>query len=291
MNSMTDKKILVTGADGQLGRSLRKAFRAKGFDNVSFTDVAELDITDREKVDLYVRGNGFTHIINCAAYTQVDKAETESLEAARLNTESVGIIADIASKYKVKVLHISTDYVFSGESCRPYAENDEPYPQSIYGRTKLDGEGILTAFCPDAIIIRTSWLYSEYGVNFVRKMLELASKEKELMVVSDQIGSPTYAADLADVILTIVLADKWESGIYHYSNEGAASWYDFAKAIFRISNISIPVKAVPSKDFVTKARRPLYSVLSKEKIKKTFGLDIPHWEESLAKCLASGTTD
>lgn len=289
MSSIADKKILVTGSNGQLGRSLRRIFERHNYNGAVFTDVDELDITDSEKVEYYIKNNGFTHIVNCAAYTQVDKAEAEAIEAAKINTQSIGFLAQTAAKHQLKVLHISTDYVFSGESCRPYAENDEPYPQTIYGRTKLEGEGILMAHSPDAIIVRTSWLYSETGNNFVRKMIDLASTHNELSVVSDQIGTPTYADDLSEAIYRILDADTWNAGIYHYSNEGVASWYDFAKAIFRLSNINIKVNPIQTKDYPTPAKRPLYSVLNKAKIKKTYSLNIPHWEESLAKCIAFGS--
>lgn len=283
---MSETRILVTGANGQLGKSLKRTFERHGYENVVYTDVDTLDITDREAVKKFIDAQGFSHIVNCAAFTNVDKAETDSIEAAKLNTEAVGLLAEMAAKNGIKIIHISTDYVFAGDSGRTYNENDEPYPQTIYGRTKLEGEGILTAFCPNAIIIRTSWLYSEFGNNFVAKMLELAAEGGEIRVISDQIGTPTYAGDLAEVIYKIIRHDIWETGFYHFSNEGVASWYDFAMAIFRLSGHSdIKVTPIASKDFKSPAKRPLFSVLNKEKIKRCFDIKIPHWEVSLNKCL------
>lgn len=280
------KKILITGSNGQLGRSLQRQL-ANDPDLITiFTDVDTLDITDREAINRFLGDNKIDIIVNCAAYTAVDKAETDDLMAARINTEAVGYIAEMARKHAVKVLHISTDYVFSGENFRPYAENDEPYPHSIYGRTKLEGEGLLSAFCPDSIIIRTAWLYSEFGNNFMATMLRLAKEKNQLRIVSDQIGTPTYAGDLADAIHSILKSPEWKPGIYHFTNEGVASWYDFALAIFAISGINnIEVSPCTTRDYPTPARRPLYSVLSKTKIKKTFNLTIPHWQKSLRKCL------
>lgn len=279
-------KILVTGANGQLGKSIRKVFSGDPSLEVIYTDVAELDITDREEVDHFIRENKLDFIINCAAYTAVDKAEKDDLRAAAINTGAVGNIAQAAALHKVKVIHISTDYVFNGENYRPYEENDEPYPRSIYGRTKLEGEGILTSFCTNSLIIRTAWLYSEFGGNFVASMLRLASERPSLNVVSDQIGSPTYAGDLAEAIHHIIKHDKWLPGIYHYTNEGVASWFDFSKAIFEIAGKKVEVNPIPSSQYPTPAKRPLYSVLGKMKIKNTYGVKIPYWRDSLKKCLA-----
>lgn len=279
-------KILVTGANGQLGKSIRKTFAHDPNLEVVYTDVEELDITDREEVDHFIRENRFDFIVNCAAYTAVDKAEKDDLKAAAINTVAVGNIAQAASRNRVKVIHISTDYVFNGESYRPYEENDEPYPRSIYGRTKLEGEGILTSFCQNALIIRTAWLYSEFGGNFVSTMLRLSSEKKQINVVADQIGSPTYAGDLAEAIFHIIRHDKWLPGIYHFTNEGVASWFDFTKAIFELSGKTTVVNPIPTSQYPTPAKRPLYSVLSKMKIKNTYGVNIPYWRDSLKKCLA-----
>lgn len=279
-------KILVTGANGQLGKSIRKTFAHDPNLEVVYTDVEELDITDREEVDHFIRENRFDFIVNCAAYTAVDKAEKDDLKAAAINTVAVGNIAQAASRNRVKVIHISTDYVFNGESYRPYEENDEPYPRSIYGRTKLEGEGFLTSFCQNALIIRTAWLYSEFGGNFVSTMLRLSSEKKQINVVADQIGSPTYAGDLAEAIFHIIRHDKWLPGIYHFTNEGVASWFDFTKAIFELSGKTTVVNPIPTSQYPTPAKRPLYSVLSKMKIKNTYGVNIPYWRDSLKKCLA-----
>lgn len=279
-------KILVTGSYGQLGNSLRREFEKDPDIEAVYTDYDTLDITNREAVSRFIGDNRFDIVINCAAYTAVDNAETDDLKASALNTGAVGNLGEAAARYGTKVIHISTDYVFSGEGFRPYEENDEPYPQGIYGRTKLEGEGLLTSFCQDAMIIRTAWLYSEFGKNFVKTMLRLAKDHKELNVVCDQIGTPTYAGDLAAAIHAIVRHPEWKPGIYHFTDEGVASWYDFAKTIFDISNVDIKVNPVPTKQYPTPAKRPLYSVLSKDKIKKTFGLEIPYWRKSLQKCLS-----
>ncbi|MBD5273983.1 MAG: dTDP-4-dehydrorhamnose reductase [Bacteroides sp.] len=279
-------RILVTGANGQLGNCLRKTFSNDKDLEVVYTDVQDLDITDREEVDHFIRENNFDFIVNCAAYTAVDRAETDDLKAAAINTVAVGNIAQAAAKHRVKVIHISTDYVFNGENYRPYEENDEPYPRSIYGRTKLEGEGILTSFCQDALIIRTAWLYSEFGGNFVKTMLRMASENKSINVVADQIGSPTYAGDLADAIHHILRHNKWLPGIYHFTNEGVASWFDFSKAIFELAGKNAKVNPIPTSQFPSPAKRPMYSVLSKMKIKNTYGVNIPYWRDSLKKCLA-----
>lgn len=278
-------KILVTGSNGQLGSCLRRELQGDPDIEAVYTDYDTLDITDREAVERYLGENQFDIIINCAAYTAVDKAESEEIAAAALNTLAVGNLGEAARKTPTKIIHISTDYVFSGQSFRPYEENDEPYPQGIYGRTKLEGEGLLTSFCRNAIIIRTAWLYSEFGRNFVKTMLELADSRPELNVVSDQIGSPTYAGDLAKAIHRIIRHEIWTPGIYHFTNEGVASWYDFAKAIFEIAGKEVKVNPVPTSAYPTPAKRPLYSVLSKAKIKNTYGLEIPYWRDSLSKML------
>lgn len=278
-------KVLVTGCNGQLGSSLKCEFAKDPDIDATYTDYDTLDITNREAVGKYLGDNHFDVVVNCAAYTAVDKAETDDLKASALNTSAVGNLGEAAARNNTKVIHISTDYVFSGQGFRPYEENDEPYPQSIYGRTKLEGEGLLSSFCPDAMIIRTSWLYSEYGGNFVKTMLRLAKDHKEINVVCDQIGTPTYAGDLARAIHRILRHDSWVSGIFHFSNEGAASWYDFAKSIFEQAGLNIKVNAIPTKEYPTPAKRPLYSVLSKGKIKRTFGIEIPYWRDSLRVCM------
>ncbi len=280
------KNVLVTGSNGQLGNALKGVFAEREDINPIYVDIDELDITDRQAVESFISKNDIDYIVNCAAYTAVDKAEDENIKAAKINTEAVGNIAQTARKHKIKVIHISTDYVFAGNNFRPYNESDEPYPRSIYGRTKLEGEGMLNAYCPDAVIIRTAWLYSEFGNNFVKTMLRLASEGNEITVVYDQIGTPTYAGDLAEAIAAVIEAPQWKPGIYHFTDEGVASWYDFTKAIMRLTGRD-DVKVIPvgTRDYPTRAARPNYSVLSKNKIKTTFGLSIPYWQDSLAKCL------
>lgn len=280
-------KILITGSKGQLGSSLHRELEKDPEIEAVYTDYDTLDITNRAAVTRFMTDNRFDIVINCAAYTAVDKAETDEILAAALNTGAVGNLAEAAVKTGARVIHISTDYVFSGQGFRPYEENDEPYPQGIYGRTKLEGEALLTSFCQNAMIIRTAWLYSEFGKNFVKTMLSLAETRPEINVVADQIGSPTYAGDLAKAIHRIIRHDKWTPGIYHFTNEGVASWYDFTKAIFEIAGKDTKVNPIPTSAYPTPAKRPLYSVLSKAKIKSTYGIEIPYWRDSLKKCMAS----
>lgn len=279
-------KILVTGSKGQLGSSLRRVFDNDPAIDATYTDHDTLDITDRDAVYRFLGDNKFDIVVNCAAYTAVDKAESDEILASALNTGAVGNLAEAAVKNGTRVIHISTDYVFSGQGCRPYEENDEPYPQSIYGRTKLEGEALLTSFCQNALIIRTAWLYSEFGGNFVKTMLRLAETRPEINVVADQIGTPTYAGDLAEAIHRIVSSGEWKPGIYHFTDEGVASWYDFTKAIFEIAGRDVKVNPIKTSEYPTQAKRPLYSVLSKKKIKKVFGLEIPYWRDSLKTCIS-----
>lgn len=279
-------KILVTGSKGQLGSSLRRVFDNDPAIDATYADHDTLDITDRDAVYRFLGDNKFDIVVNCAAYTAVDKAESDEILASALNTGAVGNLAEAAVKNGTRVIHISTDYVFSGQGCRPYEENDEPYPQSIYGRTKLEGEALLTSFCQNALIIRTAWLYSEFGGNFVKTMLRLAETRPEINVVADQIGTPTYAGDLAEAIHRIVSSGEWKPGIYHFTDEGVASWYDFTKAIFEIAGRDVKVNPIKTSEYPTQAKRPLYSVLSKKKIKKAFGLEIPYWRDSLKTCIS-----
>ena len=279
------KKILVTGCNGQLGSSLRREIDNDPDIEAVYTDYDTLDISNREAVERFLSDHRFDIIVNCAAYTAVDKAESDEILASALNTGAVGNLGEAAVKTGAKVIHISTDYVFSGQGFRPYEENDEPYPQGIYGRTKLEGEALLTSFCQNAMIIRTAWLYSEFGKNFVKTMLDLAETRPEINVVADQIGTPTYAGDLASAIHTIIKHEKWIPGIYHFTDEGVASWYDFTKAIFEMAGKEVKVNPIPTSAYPTPAKRPLYSVLSKSKIKNTYGIDIPYWRDSLRKCL------
>lgn len=279
-------KILVTGANGQLGREMRNVLEAEFPGNTLYTDIDELNLTDRDAVSRYVLRNDISHIVNCAAYTAVDRAEEEKAESSALNVDAVKNIGLAADAVGAKVIHISTDYVFDGRNYRPYKESDKVNPISQYGNTKRAGETALIAYMPNSIIIRTAWLYSPYGHNFVKTMLRAGDDHKALKVVCDQIGTPTYARDLAKAIYRILRASQWVEGIYNFSNEGVCSWYDFAKAIHRIAAIpDSNIKPVPTDDYPTVAARPYYAVLDKSKIKLTYDVEIPHWEDSLAECI------
>ncbi len=278
-------KIMVTGAYGQLGNALRRELDGDNTIEAIYTDTDTLDLTDSMALSRFFENNPVDMVVNCAAYTAVDRAESDDLKAAAINTGAVGNLGQAAAKHGMKVIHISTDYVFSGENFRPYEENDEPYPQSIYGRTKLEGEGLLTSFSNNAMIIRTAWLYSEFGNNFVKTMLRLADERDEINVVSDQIGTPTYAGDLAHAIHQVIRHKHWQPGIYHFTNEGVASWYDFTKAIFEITGKNTKVNPIRTAQYPTPAKRPSYSVLSKDKIKRNYGIEIPYWRDSLQRCI------
>lgn len=280
------KNLLITGSNGQLGNEMRNVLATDKHFNSFFADIDTLDITDARAVYDFVEKNKIDIIINCAAYTAVDRAEDDMVACAKLNVDAVGNLAGTARNCGVKILHVSTDYVFDGFNHQPYTENDTPNPKTTYGTTKCDGERMLFKLAPDSIVIRTSWLYSPYGKNFVKTMIALGREKETLNVVCDQIGTPTCAADLAAAIYAVVTADEWLPGIYHFSDEGVCSWYDFTKAIHRIAGITT-CKVVPvrTKDYHTRAIRPSYSVLDKSKIKQTYGIEIPHWEESLEKCI------
>lgn len=280
--------ILITGSNGQLGSEIRKISEQFPKLKFSFTDVAELDITDPWKVADYLTQFKPQFLVNCAAYTAVDKAETDAETATLLNATAVGILAEQSAEIGCKMIHVSTDYVFDGKGPRPYGEDDPVDPQSVYGRTKLEGEILCQKYNPESLIIRTSWLYSAFGNNFVKTMVRLGNEKPELSVIADQVGSPTNAADLAKAILTIISSvesgeNSFERGIYHYSNEGVASWYDFTKAIFDIKGINCLVKPIASEDYPSPVNRPPYSVLNKSKIKRNFGLQIPYWRDSLVE--------
>ena len=275
--------ILVTGGNGQLGSELKEIAPNYQDHNFLFTDVKDLDITNHGAVAGFIESNKINVIINCAAYTAVDKAESEPELADAINHLAVANFSEIAKKNNIKLVHISTDYVFDGTNKKPYKEIDVPNPQSVYGQTKLDGELAMRKINPaNSIIIRTSWVYSKFGNNFVKTMLKLAETRDEISVVADQIGSPTNAADLAKVILAILpkIQNKTVE-IFHYSNEGICSWYDFAKAIFEIKEVPVKVNSIKSSDYQTIAVRPFYSVLDKKKIKYIYGVRIPNWRESL----------
>jgi dTDP-4-dehydrorhamnose reductase len=283
-------KILVTGAYGQLGSEFKEVVSEYPGWTFLFTDADTLDITNETVVQDYFQKNLPEFVINCAAYTAVDKAEKDKEVASRINAEAPGILTKAAKNIKAKVIHISTDYVFNGLAFQPYTEEDFVEPTGVYGKTKLEGEKRCLAENSDSIIIRTSWLYSSFGNNFVKTMLKLGEERDSLNVIFDQVGTPTYAADLAGAILSIIkLAEKEPEklvpGIYHYSNEGVASWYDFAKIIFEIANLKCKVNPILTKDYPTAAKRPHFSVLNKSKIKDTFGLKIPYWRDSLHLCI------
>lgn len=274
--------ILITGANGQLGNEMRVLSAQHPQHTYFFTDVAELDITSEDAVTTFVKENAIDVIVNCAAYTNVDRAEIDEPLAYAINATAV----ENLGRSGAKVIHVSTDYVFSGEGFVPYTENDAVAPRTAYGRTKLAGEQLLLAVSPDAIIIRTAWLYSTYGNNFVKTMLRLGHERNSLGVVFDQIGSPTYAADLAMAIYAAINAPEWHAGIYHFSNEGVCSWYDFTHEIFALSKIrDCQLRPILSSEYQYQTPRPHYSVLNKSKIKSTFGIHIPHWTESLLTCL------
>jgi dTDP-4-dehydrorhamnose reductase len=281
--------VLVTGASGQLGQSIQ--FIASQYPEMQFifASSTDLDITNPERVSTFFSLNKIDFCVNTAAYTAVDKAETEIEKARLVNIEGPKNLAIACQKNNVTLIHISTDFVFDGEGKIPYVENEKTNPIGVYGQTKLDGEREVIANCIKHFIIRTSWVYSQFGNNFMKTMLRLAQDRTELNVVSDQIGTPTNAVDLADVILTIIQnchsEQREESlyGVYNFSNEGICSWYDFAVEIFKQNHISIHVNPIPTEAYPTPAKRPKYSVLDKSKIKSTFGIKIKNWQEALAQ--------
>lgn len=279
------KNILVTGCNGQLGSELRFLSLERQDFHFCFTDIEELDITDEQAVNRYVQKQEIDCIVNCAAFTAVDLAESKADFCDVLNHQAPGILARAVAARGGSMIQISTDYVFDGTAHVPYRESDPVSPVSVYGRTKLAGEQAVLEACPKTVIIRTAWLYSSYGKNFVKTMLRLGREKSELGVVFDQIGTPTYARDLARAILEI-LSKGLVPGVYHYSNEGVASWYDFTKAIHRIAGIKgCRVKPLHTEEYPTPAARPHYSILDKTKIKETYGIEIPYWEEALAECI------
>lgn len=278
-------RILVTGANGQLGNEMQLLAEENPQHAYYFTDIRELDICDEAAVRTYIAEKQIELIVNCAAYTAVDKAEDEREMAYRLNSTAPGILARVAQTNNAAIIQISTDYVFDGTAHSPYTEECEPCPGSVYGTTKLEGEREVLECCEKAVIIRTAWLYSAFGNNFVKTMIRLGKERDTLGVVFDQIGTPTYAKDLARAICSIINKGLIR-GVYHFSNEGVCSWYDFAVAVHRLAGIkSCKVKPLHTAEYPVKANRPAYSVLDKTKIKTTFGIEIPHWEESLERCI------
>jgi len=279
--------ILVTGSNGQLGRELR-SLENNYTHRFFFTDRETLDIAMKGVAEEYIEAYDINVIINCAAYTAVDKAEEDSVNADKINHLAVKNLAKISKKKNITLIHISTDYVFDGRNHKPYVEHDEVSPQGIYGETKLLGEEVLIDINPkNSIIIRTSWVYSSFGNNFVKTMLRLGKEKESLGVIFDQIGTPTYANDLAKSILDIIpKIDNTDVETYHYSNEGVLSWYDFAKEIMQTAQLECDINPIETKDYPTPARRPHYSVLNKSKIKQTYGITIPYWKDSLKNCLS-----
>lgn len=280
-------KILVTGSNGQLGSEIRELASLYPHFDFMYTDEAELDITDQEKVNEFFTFYNPDVVINCAAYTAVDKAETESEKAFLINAEAPGILARATADTGAFMVHISTDYVFDGKNYKPYVETDKVCPVSVYAKSKVAGEEAVQQANGKAVIIRTSWLYSAFGNNFVKTMRKYGAERGELNVVADQTGTPTYARDLAKAILdTLPLAMTAEGvEIFHYSNEGVTSWYDFAREIMQFSKINCKVNAITTKDYPLPAARPYYSVFDKSKIKKKFAIEIPHWKDSLKLCI------
>jgi dTDP-4-dehydrorhamnose reductase len=283
--------ILVTGSNGQVGQELQ--FLASQFPNFKFLFANReiLDISNNTSIEKLFEENNFTYCINCAAYTAVDKAEEEQDLARKINTEAVENLAKACQKFGTQFIHISTDYVYHSETInRPYREDDTTNPQCVYAATKLEGDLIAIRILKNAIVLRTSWVYSSFGNNFVKTMIRLGRKLDNLRVIYDQIGTPTYARDLAFGILKIITKIENKEvenygGIYHFSNEGVTSWYDFALAIFEEKEIEIAVAPIETKDYPTPAKRPHFSLMNKEKVRSTFGLEIPHWKTALVNCL------
>ncbi len=282
-------KILVTGADGQLGNEFRKLARSRYDLEFIFTDIGELDITKESEVNAFLDKNRVNYILNCAAYTAVDKAEEEPEKADLLNSHAVKILGGISNDRDIRLIHFSTDYVFDGTKKSPYTEEDTPHPVTIYGKSKLEGEKIIRK-SKNCMIIRTSWLYSASGNNFVKTIMRISREKDELQVVSDQIGSPTWANDLART--TLIIIDRTKNNktrdrylLYHYSNEGTCTWYDFATEIVKLAGFTIKIRPVHTEDYPAKAPRPSYSVLDTTKIRNELGIKIPDWKESLQHCI------
>ena len=289
---MSDKilTILVTGANGQLGSEFKALHKNFPFCQFLFADVDELDITSFDSITHYFAGHSVDFCVNCAAYTAVDKAETDTKSVFAINAEAVGTLAKVCNTNNTQLIHISTDYVFDGAAKQPYKETDKTNPEAVYGKSKLKGEQLAMENCTSAIVIRTSWLYSSFNNNFVKTMLRLMAEKESINVVNDQFGSPTYAADLALAIMRIIKSAKSRNhpGLYHYSDEGTTSWYEFAVAIRDLSNSNCIVNPITTAEYPTAAKRPAYSVLDSTKIKETFEtVDIRNWKDGLRSCLAA----
>lgn len=284
---VVNKKVLVTGADGQLGKCLRDYLSKENDSSYDFVfaNKDDLDITDKEKVSSYFSIHKWDGVINCAAYTAVDKAEKEEVMAFKINADAVAILAKESAQQKAKFIHISTDYVFNGEGTSPVKEGDKTAPINVYGKSKLEGERLVLQNHPKSIIIRTAWVYSEYGSNFMKTMLRLFSEKKEIGVIDDQQGTPTYAKDLAKAIWLLYQKEEVPAGIYHFTNEGQTTWHGFAQAIKELTKAKIKINKIPTRAYPTPAKRPAYSVMCLGKIKNTLEMEIPQWRESLKKVL------
>lgn len=278
-------KILVIGSNGQLGSEIKSI--ASNYIKYSFTcvDVDELDITDLSEVEIFFMQNDYDYCINCAAFTAVDKSEEQLELASAVNICGPINLAEICKKNSIIFIHISTDFVFDGKKNYPYLENDIPQPLNVYGNTKLKGEEGIRKILHKYFIIRTSWLYSSYGNNFVKTMLRLSSERKSISVVNDQFGTPTYARDLALLLIKLIRDENRDYGLYHYSNDGVTSWYEFANTIFQYAKINIDLQPITSKEYPLPAVRPKYTVLDNTKIKKCLGIKVPNWRESLLDCM------
>ena len=279
--------VLVTGGKGQLAQCINEIQSTYPHIDFVFTDVDELDITDSNQLNLFFESNNFDWCINCAAYTAVDQAEIHSETAQKINSFGAKNLALACKKNRIKLIHISTDFIFDGNSVKPYVEEDRQNPISVYGASKLQGEQEIQSILKEHFIIRTSWLYSEFGHNFLKTMIRLAKDKNEINVVNDQIGTPTYAKDLALIILEIINVNSVDYGIYHYSNIGTTNWHDFAVLIFKFKEVNIKVNPISTKDYPTLAKRPAYSVLDTTKIKRTLNIQIPDWKDSLKVAISN----
>ncbi|WP_374950592.1 dTDP-4-dehydrorhamnose reductase [Mucilaginibacter sp.] len=279
------KKVIIFGASGQLGQCFKKIAADENLDYLIFPEENEANILDTGALKKVFAKYLPTHVVNCAAYTAVDKAEDDVDAALSVNKTGVENIARLCSEHNTTLVQVSTDFVFKGDKASPLTEEDATEPISVYGQTKLDGELVIPGLTDKYFVLRTAWLYSEFGNNFVKTMLKLGAERDLLKIIADQVGTPTYAMDLAQAILTVVNADSTAYGVYHYSNEGVASWYDFTKAIVQLSDTDVKVLPIATSEYPTRAVRPAYSVMDKAKIKTTFGIDIPYWRDSLAVCI------
>lgn len=278
--------IIVFGASGQLGQCIKTVAAVNEVSNIIFLNETEADILDNNALSLLFNKYNPTHVINCAAYTAVDKAEDDKELAHKINVTGTQNLAVLCKQHNTAFIHISTDFVFKGDKATPRTETDEASPVSIYGQTKLDGEKVVAEVLEQHFIVRTGWLYSEYANNFAKTMLKLGAERDELRIIADQVGTPTYAIDLAGFVLHIITTKSTAYGTYHYSNEGVTSWFDFARAIFDISGIQVKAIPIRTDEYPTKAMRPAYSVMDKTKAKQIFNIEIPYWRDSLSICIS-----